>query len=118
MADHPLSTPPDAIRPPAPPPNSPDSDRAGRAEGVPAARLALSEHDSALLDFEHRHWPRSTPAAPGPKEAAIRQELGISPTRYYQLLNGLMDSEAALARHPVMINRLRAVRESRRIARQ
>nr|WP_250305169.1 DUF3263 domain-containing protein [Streptomyces sp. A 4/2] len=113
-----MSTPPDVIQPPAPPPNSAGGDRTGRAEGISVARLALSERDSALLDFEHGHWPRSTPAAPGPKEAAIRQELGISPTRYYQLLNGLLDSEAALARHPVMINRLRAVRESRRIARQ
>ncbi|GAA2970402.1 hypothetical protein GCM10010519_02000 [Streptomyces lactacystinicus] len=113
-----MSTPPDTIRPPTPPPSDPSSDRAGAAEGISAARLTLSERDSALLDFEHRHWPRSTPAAPGPKEAAIREELGISPTRYYQLLNGLLDSEAALARHPVMINRLRAVRESRRIARQ
>lgn len=82
------------------------------------ARLNLSERDAAILDFEHRHWPKSTPAAPGPKEAAVREELGISPTRYYQLLNSLLDCEAALARHPMIINRLRAVREIRRIARQ
>ncbi|WP_030230626.1 DUF3263 domain-containing protein [Streptomyces sp. NRRL S-350] len=91
---------------------------AGGAERAPVARLTLSGRDAALLDFEHGHWPRLAPAAPGPKEAAIREELGISPTRYYQLLNGLLDSEAALARHPVMINRLRAVRERRRVARQ
>ncbi|MFZ3492216.1 DUF3263 domain-containing protein [Streptomyces sp. 5.8] len=81
-------------------------------------QVALSEQDAALLDFEYRYWPKSAPAGPGPKEAAIRNELGISPTRYYQLLNSLLDCGAALARHPVMINRLRAVRENRRNARQ
>lgn len=81
-------------------------------------QVALSQQDAALLDFEYRYWPKSAPTAPGPKEAAIRNELGISPTRYYQLLNSLLDCGAALARHPVMINRLRTVRESRRIARR
>ncbi|MEU9256652.1 DUF3263 domain-containing protein [Streptomyces sp. NPDC048270] len=83
-----------------------------------SAPTTLSEQDAALLDFEFRYWPRSAPTAPGPKEAAIRNELGISPTRYYQLLNNLLDCEAALARHPVVINRQRAVREIRRNARQ
>jgi len=112
-----LSTSPDTV---PPPPAAPGGANGGspETEGAPSARLTLSERDAALLDFEYRYWPRSTAVAPGPKEAAIRADLGISPTRYYQLLNGLLDSEAALARHPVMVNRLRAVRESKRIARQ
>lgn len=83
-----------------------------------STRVALSDRDAALLDFEYRYWPKSAPTAAGPKEAAIRNELGISPVSYYQLLNSLLDCGAALARHPVMINRLRAVRERRRVARQ
>ncbi|MFB7865583.1 DUF3263 domain-containing protein [Streptomyces sp. NPDC056069] len=112
-----MSTSPDTV---PPPPAAPGGVNSGglETEGAPSARLTLSERDAALLDFEYRYWPRSTAVAPGPKEAAIRADLGISPTRYYQLLNGLLDSEAALARHPVMVNRLRAVRESKRIARQ
>ncbi|MGW4890753.1 DUF3263 domain-containing protein [Kitasatospora sp. NPDC004240] len=84
----------------------------------PSASLALSERDAAILDFEHRHWVQSPPTRPGAKEADIRAELDISPARYYQLLNRLLDTEAALARHPVMINRLRAIRASNRVARQ
>ncbi|MFE9424378.1 DUF3263 domain-containing protein [Kitasatospora sp. NPDC006697] len=115
-----MSTSPAAPGAVLPPPAGPGgaSDGTPETKSASRARLALGERDAALLDFEYRHWPKSTTAAPGPKEAAIRAELGISPTRYYQLLNGLLDSEAALARHPVMVNRLRAVRESLRIARQ
>ncbi|MFF2143009.1 DUF3263 domain-containing protein [Kitasatospora sp. NPDC101155] len=72
----------------------------------------LSERDRAVLALEGRQWRTA-----GAKERAIREELGLSSTRYYQLLNGLLDREEALAAAPVLVNRLRRVREARRGAR-
>jgi hypothetical protein len=69
----------------------------------------LSDRDQAVLGLERRSWP-----GPGAKERAIRERLGISPTRYYQLLNALIDDPRALALDPVTVNRLRRVRERRR----
>lgn len=69
----------------------------------------LSDRDRAVLGVERRNWP-----GPGAKERAIRERLGMSPTRYYQLLNALLDDPRALAHDPVTVNRLRRVRESRR----
>ncbi|MFB8290149.1 DUF3263 domain-containing protein [Kitasatospora purpeofusca] len=86
--------------------------------GERAGPIALSDRERAVLDFESRHWSADPPITAGRKESAIRQELDISPSRYYQLLNGLLDTERALAHHPVMINRLRAAREASRAARQ
>ncbi|MER8183148.1 DUF3263 domain-containing protein [Kitasatospora sp. NPDC094015] len=72
----------------------------------------LSERDLAVLALEARAWRTS-----GAKERAIREELGISGTRYYQLLNALLDRPEALAHAPVLVNRLRRVRQARRDAR-
>lgn len=66
----------------------------------------LSDSDRALIDFEARA-PRSL----GAKEEAIRQELGLTPTRYYQRLNLLLESPEALAYAPQLVRRLRALRE-------
>ncbi|WP_419996009.1 DUF3263 domain-containing protein [Streptomyces boninensis] len=70
---------------------------------------ALTERDLAVLALERRPWD-----GPGTKERAIREELGMSPTRYYQLLNALLDDPRALAQDPVTVNRLRRLREARR----
>ncbi|RZE99697.1 DUF3263 domain-containing protein [Streptomyces sp. SCA2-2] len=72
----------------------------------------LSEQDRAVLAFEARGWQR-----PGTKERAIREQLGLSPTRYYQLLGALLDDPAALRHDPVTVNRLRERRAARRAAR-
>jgi hypothetical protein len=69
----------------------------------------LSKRDRAVLAVERSGWP-----GPGAKERAIRERLGISPTRYYQLLNALLDDPLALAHDPVTVNRLRRLRETRR----
>jgi hypothetical protein len=76
---------------------------------APAVPAELTERDRALLALEQRGWP-----GPGAKERAIREQLGISPTRYYQLLGALLDDERALAYAPVTVNRLRRVRQARR----
>ncbi|MFC8127075.1 DUF3263 domain-containing protein [Streptomyces sp. NPDC057302] len=70
----------------------------------------LSERDRAILALERRDWP----TGPGAKERAVREQLGLVPVRYYQLLNALLDDPRALAHDPVTVNRLRRVRESRR----
>ncbi|WP_236241715.1 DUF3263 domain-containing protein [Streptomyces sp. CC228A] len=78
----------------------------------PARPRPLSERERAVLAMERRSWP-----GPGAKERAIREQLELSPVRYYQVLNALLDDEAALAHDPVTVNRLRrvrALRESRR----
>ncbi len=70
----------------------------------------LSERDRGILDLEARHWPHA-----GAKEAAIRDSLGgMSPTRYYQQLSALLDDPAALAYSPMVVRRLRRVRERAR----
>ncbi|MFD7706727.1 DUF3263 domain-containing protein [Streptomyces sp. NPDC059785] len=73
---------------------------------------ALPARERALLALERRNWP-----GPGAKERAIREELGLAPVRYYQLLNALLDDTRALAHDPVTVNRLRRVREDRRAER-
>ncbi|MFD8156833.1 DUF3263 domain-containing protein [Streptomyces malaysiensis] len=69
----------------------------------------LSERDRDVLAVERRGWP-----GPGAKERAIRERLGISATRYYQLLNALLDDPRALEHDPVTVNRLRRIRDERR----
>ncbi|MDH6112256.1 hypothetical protein P3T36_003666 [Kitasatospora sp. MAP12-15] len=72
----------------------------------------LTERDLAVLALEGRSWRTQ-----GAKEQAIREELGISSTRYYQLLNGLLDREEAVAHAPVLVYRLRRIRDARRAER-
>jgi len=74
--------------------------------------MELSPRERAILDFERFAWQ-----LPGPKEAAIRAQLDLSPTRYYELLQRLCDSAAARAYDPLVIHRLRRLRDRRRRAR-
>ncbi|MEV6998580.1 DUF3263 domain-containing protein [Streptomyces sp. NPDC093982] len=69
----------------------------------------LAERERAVLALERRGF-----SGAGAKERAIREELGLAPVRYYQLLNALLDDPRALAHDPVTVNRLRRVREGRR----
>lgn len=71
--------------------------------------MALTDRDRAILTFEDRFYRFA-----GVKEQAIRDELGISATRYYQLLNGLLDDPEALAAAPVTVSRCRRLRQARR----
>ncbi|MHC0429637.1 DUF3263 domain-containing protein [Streptomyces sp. O3] len=83
------------------------SEQTGRSD-----RPGLSERDAAVLAVERRSWPGA-----GAKERAIRERLGISPTRYYQLLGALIDDPRAQAHDPVTVNRLRRLRDARRARR-
>lgn len=74
--------------------------------------MALTDRDRAILDFERTWWTE-----PGPKDAAIRERFELSGTRYYQLLTELLDDPAALEYDPLLVRRLRRMRERRRRAR-
>ena len=73
-----------------------------------AAAPALTEREQQILAFESKWWKHA-----GSKEQAIRDSFGLSSTRYYQLLNGLLDNPAALEHDPVLVGRLRRLRSTR-----
>ncbi|MFB0618710.1 DUF3263 domain-containing protein [Streptomyces sp. AGS-58] len=74
--------------------------------------MELGSREKAILALERRAFP-----GPGAKERVIREELDLSPVRYYQLLNALLDDARALAHDPVTVNRLRRIRQTRRAER-
>ncbi len=71
--------------------------------------MGLSGRDREILDFE-RTWRHR----PGPKEVAIRESFEISPSRYYELLNALLDNADALSYDPLTVKRVQRVRNQRR----
>ena len=77
-----------------------------------APPVGLSAPDQEILDFENRHWTYA-----GSKEQGIKDLFDLSSTRYYQLLNQLIDNEAALAYKPLLIKRLRSDLSRRQRAR-
>lgn len=72
----------------------------------------LADRDRRILEFERAWWRFA-----GAKEQAVRDQFDMSPTRYYQVLNALIDSEAALDFDPLLVKRLRRLRSSRQRAR-
>ncbi len=70
---------------------------------------ALSEFDMRVLAFERSWW-----RLPGAKERDILELFGIPVTRYYQLLNELIDRPEAAEFDPVLVGRLRRQRSRRR----
>lgn len=81
-------------------------------ESVEVAAVAgpaeLTDRDREMLAFEHTWWRHA-----GSKEQAIRERFQVSATRYYQMLNALLDEPAALAFDPVGVGRLRRLRATR-----
>lgn len=72
----------------------------------------LTRRDHDILSFE-RHWWKYA----GAKEEAIKERFAMSATRYYQVLNALVDRPEALAADPMLVKRLRRLRASRQKAR-
>lgn len=70
--------------------------------------LGLTLRDEEILKFEREWWKHS-----GSKENAIRDIFDMSATRYYQILNALIDTEAALDFDPMLVKRLRRIRLDR-----
>ncbi len=75
-----------------------ETDRAG----------VLSERDADILDFEKSWWTACVS-----KEQEIRDRFGLSSARYYQILNALIDRPEALEHDPLLVKRLRRLREQR-----
>ena len=82
-------------------------DSAGIDEGS-----GLSRRELDILEFERKWWKYA-----GAKEDAIRELFAMSATRYYQVLNAVVDKEEALAADPMLVKRLRRLRASRQKAR-
>jgi hypothetical protein len=89
-------------------------DAATQIETTPLGEL--SDRDREIIAFERQWWKYA-----GAKEQAIRELFDMSATRYYQVLNALIDNPAALEVDPMLIkrlNRLRATRQRARSARR
>ncbi|WP_413451403.1 DUF3263 domain-containing protein [Georgenia phoenicis] len=71
-------------------------------------QAALGDTEREILAFERQWWKYG-----GAKETAIRDLFDMSATRYYQVLNSLIDTEAALAADPMLVKRLRRMRDAR-----
>ena len=78
------------------------------AQEESAMHVGLSELEIRILDFEASWWRYA-----GAKEAAIKELFELSAARYYQLLNDLIDRDDALAASPMLVKRLRRLREAR-----
>lgn len=72
----------------------------------------LTEREREILAFERQWWKYA-----GAKEQAIRELFDMSGTRYYQVLNALIDNPAALVHDPMLVKRLRRLRATRQRAR-
>jgi hypothetical protein len=73
---------------------------------------ALPERDARILTFERQWWRHV-----GAKEEAIRSQFGLTAARYYQLLNAVIDSPAAVQHDPMLVRRLLRARDARTSAR-
>jgi hypothetical protein len=69
---------------------------------------SLSDLEVRILDFERQWWKYA-----GAKDAAIKELFQISAKEYYELLNNLIDRDDAMAAAPLLIKRLRRLREAR-----
>ena len=72
----------------------------------------LSERDREILNFERQWWKYA-----GAKEQAVREKFDMSSTRYYQVLNALIDRPEAIKFDPLLVRRLRRLRAARQRAR-
>lgn len=69
----------------------------------------LDERSQQILCLEKLWWKYA-----GAKEQAITKQFSLSPTNYYQLLNQLIETDAALAYDPMLVKRLRRARSTKR----
>src|SRR5882724_5335195 len=104
-------------RPQEPPrgePRTMDAANAAVEAGAPGTGSTdgLTERDLRILSFERQWWKYT-----GAKEQAVRDLFDMSATRYYQVLNTLIDRPEALAADAMLVKRLRRLRASRQRAR-
>jgi hypothetical protein len=87
-------------------------DAASTAPGSDSEHTGLTEREEEILSFERQWWKYA-----GAKEQAIRELFDMSATRYYQVLNALLDRPEALVFDPMLVKRLRRLRAARQRAR-
>ncbi len=85
-----------------------DAANALHAQPAGEPQSGLSDRDRDILEFE-RHWWKYA----GAKESAVREKFDMSSTRYYQVLNALIDRPEALESDPLLVRRLRRLRSAR-----
>ncbi|WP_010524483.1 DUF3263 domain-containing protein [Nesterenkonia sp. F] len=109
-ADAVLETSPDAEPTRATSRAAPGAEADDSSAGSTARRLAdpLTEQERQILDLERQWWKYA-----GAKDQAISDRLGISAVAYHQVLNRLIDAEAAQAHDPMLVKRLRRQRDAR-----
>ncbi|MDG3010035.1 DUF3263 domain-containing protein [Rhodococcus sp. D2-41] len=85
---------------------------AGSGDVHEAGPDGLTRRERDILAFERQWWKYA-----GAKEDAIKELFGLSATRYYQVLNALVDRQEALVADPMLVKRLRRLRAGRQKAR-
>ncbi len=86
----------------------PEGNDGTQVDSRATAADGLSRRDRDILAFERQWWQYA-----GLKEQAIKEMFDLSPTRYYQVLNNVIDNPAALAEDPLLVRRLRRLRATR-----
>jgi hypothetical protein len=85
----------------------------GAPSGVTGAQTTghgpLDDVERAVLEFEKLHWKYAAV-----KETQVLERWGWSMTRYYQVVNALLDRPEAEAAEPMLVRRLRRLREARK----
>ena len=74
---------------------------------------ALTDRDRIVLDIAST-MPRNDDAL----RVAVRDRLDLTVTRYYQMLNALLDNPDAYSANPLLVRRLRSQRDRRRRTRR
>ncbi|MEI6038640.1 MAG: DUF3263 domain-containing protein [Actinomycetes bacterium] len=73
-----------------------------------SANSTLTALEVRILEFERSWWRFA-----GAKESAIKELFDLTPPAYYQALNNLIDRDDALLAQPMLVKRLRRLREAR-----
>ena len=76
----------------------------GNAAGVPLSKIEMS-----LIEFERTWWEDDQP-----KDQAIAEQFSLTTAEYYEQLHALIDSDEALEHDPLVVRRLRRMRDRRR----
>ena len=69
----------------------------------------LTEREKDILEFEQSWWSLSIP-----REQAVRDRFQLTETEYVEVLEMLIATEAALEAEPLLVRRLRRMKDRRR----
>ncbi len=89
-----------------------ESNQSAMSTSATNSSLTLSDLEFRILEFERSWWRFA-----GAKESSIKELFDLSAPRYYQILNDLIDRQDALEASPMLVKRLRRLRDARTSAR-